>query len=86
MPLRPAKPCDAPNRLWAFLPVSMTTLDLLYAVLLLGLSLVLLRNRSGTGRTERARQDGRRARADAPPVLRAGRPGIKARRVRGRGL
>lgn len=35
MPLRPAKPCDAPNRLFAWLPISMTTLDLLYAALLL---------------------------------------------------
>ena len=35
MPLRPAKPCDAPNRLFAWLPVSMTMLDLIYAVLLL---------------------------------------------------
>ncbi len=53
MPLRPAKPCDAPNRLWAFLPVSMTTLDLLYAILLLGVSAVLLRGRSGSGRPGR---------------------------------
>ena len=35
MPLRPAKPCDAPNRLFAWLPVSMTMLDLLYALALL---------------------------------------------------
>lgn len=35
MPLRPAKPCDAPNRLFSWLAVSMTTLDLIYAVLLL---------------------------------------------------
>ncbi len=54
MPLRPAKPCDAPNRLFAFLPVSMTTLDFLYAVLLLGVSSALLRKRSGTGRTVRS--------------------------------
>ena len=50
MPLRPAKPCDAPNRLLAFVPVSMTTLDFCYAILLLVVSLVLLRRRSGTGR------------------------------------
>jgi disulfide bond formation protein DsbB len=31
MPLRPAKPCDTPNRLIAFLPVSMASLDLIYA-------------------------------------------------------
>ncbi|WP_428376567.1 disulfide bond formation protein B [Lichenicoccus sp.] len=31
MPLRPAKPCDAPNRLIDWLPVSMATLDLIYA-------------------------------------------------------
>ncbi len=37
MPARPAKPCDAPNRLFAWLPVSMTLLDFLYAgALLLG--------------------------------------------------
>ena len=33
MPLRPAKPCDAPNRLLSFLPLSMASLDLIYAVL-----------------------------------------------------
>ena len=32
MPLRPVKPCDAPSRLFNFLPVSMTSLDLIYAV------------------------------------------------------
>ncbi len=31
MPLRPAKPCDTPNRLINWLPVSMATLDLIYA-------------------------------------------------------
>ena len=50
MPLRPAKPCDAPNRLFAFLPVSMTTLDFCYAILLLVVSLLLLRDRPVTGR------------------------------------
>ncbi len=50
MPLRPAKPCDAPNRLFAFLPVSMTTLDFCYACLLLAVSLVLLRDRPAAGR------------------------------------
>ncbi len=35
MPLRPAKPCDAPNRLFDWLPLSMTTLDVLYASFLL---------------------------------------------------
>ncbi len=55
MPLRPAKPCDAPNRLFSFLPVSMTTLDLLYAVLLLGVSSVLLRGRSPGGGLGRLR-------------------------------
>ena len=35
MPLRPAKPCDAPNRLFGWLPVSMAMLDLIYAALLL---------------------------------------------------
>ena len=54
MPLRPAKPCDAPNRLFTFLPVSMTTLDLLYALLLFGISRVLLRDRFGAGRPGRA--------------------------------
>lgn len=44
MPLRPAKPCDAPNRLLAWLPVSMTTLDLIYAVLLLAGGWLLLRS------------------------------------------
>ena len=33
MPLRPAKPCDSPNRLFAFLPLSMSSLDLIYAAL-----------------------------------------------------
>ncbi len=33
MPLRPAKPCDTPNRLFTFLPLSMASLDLIYAVL-----------------------------------------------------
>jgi disulfide bond formation protein DsbB len=42
MPLRPAKPCDAPNRLFAWLPVSMTTLDLIYAALLLLVGRLLL--------------------------------------------
>ena len=55
MPLRPAKPCDAPNRLFAFLPISMTTLDLLYAVLLLGITLVLLGSRPGARRSGRRR-------------------------------
>ena len=31
MPLRPAKPCDSPNRLIDWLPVSMATLDLVFA-------------------------------------------------------
>ncbi len=50
MPLRPAKPCDAPNRLFAFLPISMTTLDFCYATLLLVVSLVMLRARPATNR------------------------------------
>ena len=33
MPQRPVKPCDAPNRLFACLPVSFASLDLIYAVL-----------------------------------------------------
>jgi len=33
MPLRPVKPCDSPTRLVAWLPVSMATLDFLYALL-----------------------------------------------------
>lgn len=33
MPLRPAKPCDTPSRLIAFLPVSMASLDLIYAAM-----------------------------------------------------
>lgn len=33
MPRLPAKPCDAPNRLLAFLPLSMAALDLIYAAL-----------------------------------------------------
>nr|WP_321984367.1 disulfide bond formation protein B [uncultured Lichenicoccus sp.] len=32
MPLRPAKSCDAPNRLINWLPISMATLDLFYAL------------------------------------------------------
>ncbi|WP_419730287.1 disulfide bond formation protein B [Lichenicola sp.] len=35
MPLRPAKPCDSPNRLLGWLPVSMAMLDFIYAVVLL---------------------------------------------------
>ena len=50
MPLRPAKPCDAPNRLFAFLPISMTTLDFCYATLLLVVSLLMLRARPATSR------------------------------------
>ncbi len=42
MPLRPAKPCDAPNRLFGWLPVSMTTIDFLYAGALLVCGLRLL--------------------------------------------
>ncbi len=55
MPLRPAKPCDAPNRLFAFLPISMTTLDLLYAILLLAVTSVLLGGRPGIRRSGRRR-------------------------------
>ena len=33
MPRLPAKPCDSPNRLFAFLPLSMASLDLIYAVM-----------------------------------------------------
>ncbi len=33
MPRLPAKPCDAPNRLLPFLPLSMASLDLIYSVL-----------------------------------------------------
>ena len=42
MPLRPAKPCDAPNRLFDWLPLSMTLLDFLYAGALLVCGLWLL--------------------------------------------
>ena len=49
MPARPAKPCDAPNRLFDWLPLSMTTLDLLYAAGLLAISLW----RPGKGRARR---------------------------------
>ena len=45
MPLRPVKPCDSPNRLFNFLPVSMTSLDLIYAVSTCALTLVSARNR-----------------------------------------
>ncbi len=33
MPRLPAKPCDSPNRLFVFLPLSMSSLDLIYAAL-----------------------------------------------------
>ena len=45
MPLRPAKPCDAPNRLLAFLPLSMASLDLIYAVAACVLTGVAMRRR-----------------------------------------
>lgn len=50
MPLRPGKPCDSPNRLFAWLPVSMTTLDLIYAVLLLVVGRLLLPRWTRTSR------------------------------------
>ena len=34
MPRLPSKPCDSPNRLFAILPLSMASLDLIYAVLI----------------------------------------------------
>ena len=37
MPRYPAKPCDASNRLFAFLPLSMASLDLIYAASASGL-------------------------------------------------
>lgn len=45
MPLRPAKPCDAPNRLFEFLPLSMASLDLIYALLASVLIVVAARMR-----------------------------------------
>lgn len=53
MPLRPAKPCDAPNRLFGWLPVSMTTLDLIYAALLLPAGRILLPRRLAQPRSSR---------------------------------
>lgn len=45
MPRYPAKPCDAPNRLFAFLPLSMASLDLIYAALASGLIAAAARSR-----------------------------------------
>ncbi len=46
MPRYPAKPCDTPNRLITFLPVSMASLDLLYVLLASALIVVARRGRS----------------------------------------
>ncbi|GAB0113421.1 disulfide bond formation protein B [Acidisoma sp. C75] len=43
LPARPAKPCDAPSFLIPGLPLSFATMDLLYALLCLGLLTVRLR-------------------------------------------
>ena len=45
MPLRPAKPCDTPSRLIAFLPVSMASLDLIYAAMTLILIVLAAKRR-----------------------------------------
>ncbi len=45
MPLRPVKPCDAPNRLFNFLPVSMSSLDLTYAAAISIVMIMIVRSR-----------------------------------------
>ena len=45
MPLRPVKPCDSPSRLFNFLPISMTSLDLIYAVLTCIVTMLAARQR-----------------------------------------
>ena len=45
MPRYPAKPCDSPNRLFAFLPLSMASLDLIYAAAASALIVVAVRSR-----------------------------------------
>ncbi len=45
MPLRPVKPCDAPNRLLGFLPVSIASLDLIYAVITCAVTMLSARPR-----------------------------------------
>ena len=45
MPLRPVKPCDSPNRLFNMLPLSMATLDLIYAVLTSAVFVLIVRSR-----------------------------------------
>lgn len=46
MPRHPVKPCDSPNRLFNALPVSMATLDLVYAVLTSAVFALTVRSRS----------------------------------------
>jgi disulfide bond formation protein DsbB len=49
MPLRPAKPCDAPTYLIAGLPLSMAAMDLIYALLVAaGLAMYLTWTRKET--------------------------------------
>lgn len=50
MPARPAKPCDSPNRLFQWLPVSMAMIDLLYAAFLLVVGQVMLPRLLGSSR------------------------------------
>ena len=45
MPRLPVKPCDSPNRLLAFVPLSMASLDLIYAVLASALLVFAVRSR-----------------------------------------
>ena len=45
MPLRPVKPCDAPSRLFNFLPVSMSSLDLAYAAAISVVMIMIVRSR-----------------------------------------
>ncbi|WP_428391929.1 disulfide bond formation protein B [Lichenicoccus sp.] len=45
MPPRPVKPCDSPTRLFNFLPVSMTSLDLIYALLTCIMTMLSARSR-----------------------------------------
>ncbi|GBR06306.1 disulfide bond formation protein B [Acetobacter oeni LMG 21952] len=50
MPLKPGKPCDSPTYLVDWLPVSMTVVEGLAALVVLALLIVLLRVRASGGR------------------------------------
>ena len=48
MPRIPAKPCDTPNRLFEFLPLSMASLDLIYAAAASAIIVIAARKREAS--------------------------------------